>query len=29
MITEDFEPEWIRELNEISKQLQNVTVKIP
>lgn len=29
MITENFEPEWIRKLNEISKQLQNVTVKIP
>ncbi len=29
MITEDFKPEWIRELNEVGKQLENVTVKIP
>lgn len=29
MITEDFKPGWIRELNEVSKKLQNITVKIP
>ena len=29
MITKDFKPEWIRELKDVSKQLQDVTVKIP
>lgn len=29
MITENYRPEWIRELNEVSKQLENVTVRIP
>lgn len=29
MITENFKPKWIRELNEVYKQLENVTVKIP
>lgn len=29
MDLENFKPEWIRELNEVGKQLQNVTVKIP
>lgn len=29
MLSEDFKPQWIRELNEVGKQLQDVTVKIP
>lgn len=29
MLSEDFKPEWIKELNEVSKQLQDVTVRIP
>ena len=29
MLLENFKPEWIRALNEVSKQLQNVTVRIP
>lgn len=28
-LTKDFKPEWIRELNEVGKQLENVTVKLP
>lgn len=29
MIPKNFKPEWIRELNDIGTQLQDVTVRIP
>lgn len=29
MITKDFKPEWIRKLNEVSKQLEKVDVTLP